>query len=102
MEKNTALLRADQVRAFRDELETLEREVIFDLDEQNRDRLAAYRRRLRMEVARRHGVETEGSGKRPGFGMMCLLGVLAMGMAAFCFYHYSLWSPKHVWLAFFR
>jgi hypothetical protein len=102
MEKHTALRHSDQIRAFRDELESLERDGIFDLDEQNRDRLMAYHRRLGAELARRHGIDAEDSGKRPGLAMLCLLGILAVSTAAFCFYHYSILPSKQVWLAFFQ
>jgi hypothetical protein len=104
MEKDKARKRTERIQAFRNKLETIDWDTFPDLDEQNRDRLVAYRQRMTADLARRCGVPA-GDG-RCGKGIstrLCILGalgILTLFAAVYCFYSADLVASQRLWLAF--
>lgn len=94
----------ERIRAFRDKLEAIEWDTISDLDEQNRDRLAAYRQRLLADLARRCGVAADdargGKGFSPRLYLLGVFGVLTLFAAFYCFYSADVAVSQRLWLAF--
>jgi hypothetical protein len=93
-----------RIRAFRDQLDAIEWDVTPDLDEQNRDRLAAYHQRLLADLARRCGVAVGDGRCRKGISprlfILGALGILTLFGAVYCFYFVEVAASQRFWLAF--
>lgn len=104
MERDETQKRSERIRAFRNKLEGIEWDAISDLDEQNRDRLAAYHQRLLADLARRCGLAAGDGrcGKRfsPRLYILGALGILILFAAAYCFYSADVAASQRLWLAF--
>jgi uncharacterized membrane protein len=88
MSKASAQNRADRIRAFRDELDELERVGIVDLPAEQRERLRRYHDETLQALARDHNVDTTAGQKQLSWGMRIasLLGALALCAAVFLFF----------------
>jgi hypothetical protein len=64
MKKEEARERAEQLRAFREDLADFEQDGLFDRDQLNRDRLDSYQRQLLAELARLNDAEAAAARKR--------------------------------------
>jgi len=93
MNKEQAQQRADRVRAFRDELDQLEREQVITLSSDQRDRLRAYHGGLLRDLAATFDVDTSGEQKQLSWGMriVSFLGAAAISAAVF-FFFYRFWG----------
>ncbi len=104
MQRNEIRRRSEQIRAFRNKLDAIEWNAIPDLDEQNRDRLAAYHQRLLADLACRSGVAAEnghcGKWFSPRLYVLGALGILTLFAAVYCFYSADVAAPHRLWLAF--
>lgn len=95
--------RIDRIRAFRDELGTLENEGIAPLESTARERVDAHHDALLAELQERFDVDIDGSQKRLSLGMRIasLIGALALSAAVF-FLFYRVWgfliTPVQVFL----
>jgi hypothetical protein len=103
MERDEIRKRSEQIRAFRNKLEAIDWGVVPDLDEQNRDRLAAYHQRLLADLARRCGVSAGNGGCGKWFSPKCYLlgalGILTLFAAVYCFYSTDVAASQRLWLA---
>jgi uncharacterized membrane protein len=92
-DKDEAQARADQVRAFRAELEALEREGIAPLTGAPREAVAAHHDRLLASLAEAYDVDVTGAQKRLSWGMriVAFLGAAAISAAVF-FLFYRYWG----------
>ncbi|MEZ4600178.1 MAG: hypothetical protein R2940_10375 [Syntrophotaleaceae bacterium] len=80
MKKEEAKKRAEKFRAFRKGLEDFEQDGVYDRDEQNRDRLDSYHRRMEEELVRLEEAETLAAARRFRRRMrLLLLSVLLVG-----------------------
>jgi hypothetical protein len=97
---------AARIQAYRSELEALQWDRFHDLDERNRDRLAAYHQRLMVDLASRYGFGSgDGEvGKRlsPKMSVLAALGALTLFVTAYCLYHAVAGAPEGLWLALCR
>jgi uncharacterized membrane protein len=93
MSKHTAQKRADQIRAFREELRRLEEEGVLSLPEDRRESLRAHHDALLSEFARRFDVDTTEGQRQLSWGMRIasFLGALALCAAVFLFF-YRYWG----------
>jgi hypothetical protein len=99
MEKEEARNRAQQLRAFREELATFEQDGVFDRDQMNLDRLDSYQRRMLAELARLEDAEAAAARKRfrRRLCLVLLFGMLVAG-AALCWSILSgHLSPGEIW-----
>jgi hypothetical protein len=104
MAKDKTRKRTEAIQAFRSKLEAIDWDAIPDLDEQNRDRLAAYRQRMMTDLARRCGVAA-GDGRcgkefSPRLYILGALGLLTLFAVVYCFYSADVTAPQRIWLAF--
>ena len=93
MNKEQAQQRADRIRAFRDELDQLEREQVIALSGDQRDRLRAHHDGLLRDLAAMFDVDTSGEQKQLSWGMriVSFLGAAAISAAVF-FFFYRFWG----------
>jgi uncharacterized membrane protein len=93
MQKDQAQRRADRIRAFGEELETLEKEHVLVLDEQQKSRLAEHHQVLLARFASLFDVDISGADKQLSWGMriVSFLGALALSAAVF-FFFYRFWG----------
>ena len=64
MEREEARKRAEKLRVFRQGLADFEEDGVYDRDEQNRDRLDSYHRRMEQELVRLEEAEALAAAKR--------------------------------------
>lgn len=93
MQKEQAQRRTDRIRAFREELETLQQEEVLVLDQEQRARLDGHHRELLERFASLYDVDVSGADKQLSWGMriVSFLGALAMSAAVF-FFFYRFWG----------
>lgn len=91
--KIKAQQRADRIRAFRDELEQVERDGALALTEQQQEGLRSYHTRVLGELQAEFDVDTTQSQKEMSWGMRIAstIGALALG-AAVWFFFYRFWG----------
>ena len=93
MQKNKAQQRADRIRAFRDELASLEQEDVLHLDPQQRSRVDTHHNTLLGEYAHQYDIDVSGTDKQLSWGMriVSFLGALALSAAVF-FFFFRFWG----------
>jgi len=93
MDKETAQARADRIRAFRDELSTLEREGVVRLPADLRQEAQSYHDRLLHRLAEDYDIDASSGQKRLSWGMRLasFFGALALSVAVF-FFFYRFWG----------
>jgi uncharacterized membrane protein len=93
MPTDQAQRRVDRIRAFREELETLQNEDVLVLDEQQTARLKEYYLALLDRFAALYDVDVSGADKQLSWGMRIasFLGALALSAAVF-FFFYRFWG----------
>lgn len=91
--KATAQKRVDGIRAFRTELETVEREGALTLSEEQRKGLRAYHDRILASLASQFDVDTTHRQKQMSWGMRIVstLGAIAIAIAVYLFF-YRFWG----------
>lgn len=93
MQKDQAQRRADRIRAFGEELESLEKEQILQLDEQQKMRLVTHHQALLSQFSSLYDVDICGADKQLSWSMriVSFLGALALSAAVF-FFFYRFWG----------
>ncbi len=93
MHKEQAQQRADRIRAFQEELTSLERDAIVVLPEDQRRRLFAYHDEVLRSLAGQYDVDTTAGQKQMSLGMRIIsfLGAAAISAALF-FFFYRFWG----------
>ncbi|ABA88588.1 hypothetical protein Pcar_1339 [Syntrophotalea carbinolica DSM 2380] len=93
MQKEQAQQRADRIRAFRQELETLEDEDVLVLDESQKLRLEAHHQTMLARFSSLYDVDISRSDKQLSWSMriVSFLGALALSAAVF-FFFYRFWG----------
>ncbi len=93
MNRDEAQLRADRVRAFRDELAALECEGVLALSGEQRAGLAAHHQELLRRLSEAFDVDATGQQKQLSWGMriVAFLGAVAISAAVF-FLFYRYWG----------
>lgn len=88
MQKQQAQQRADRIRSFTQELETLEHEDILVLDESQKLRLAEYHQTMLARFSSLYDVDISRSDKQLSWSMriVSFLGALALSAAVFFFF----------------
>lgn len=89
--KLNAQQRADQIRFFQSELDTIENEGIISLDKQQHEAIKNYHKKLLTEFSLNFDIDTSKKEKQLSLGMKIASFVAAIGLAAsifFLFYHY--------------
>jgi uncharacterized membrane protein len=91
--KQKAQQRADQVRAFYDEVEQLEQDQILQLGEEQRESLARYHERLLKSLTDKFDIDTSSRQKQLSTGMKIasFIGALALAASVF-FLFYQFWG----------
>lgn len=86
-EKSQAQMRADRIRAFREELAELEREGALSLDPAQRERLESHLHQTLRSLASQYDIDTTASQKQISWGMRIVstLGAVAMGASVVMF-----------------
>jgi hypothetical protein len=91
--KAEAQKRADQIRYFRAELELMEKEDIFHLEEGQRAAMTGYHECLLARMSEAFDVDTDSRGKRLSLGMRIASFLGALGLAASLFFlFYQFWG----------
>jgi len=92
-DRAAAQARVDRIRAFRDELEALERDSVVALDADSRERIDTHHAALASALGERFDVDIDESRKRLSLGMRIasLIGALALSAAVF-FFFYRIWG----------
>ncbi|MBZ5637786.1 MAG: DUF2157 domain-containing protein [Acidobacteriia bacterium] len=98
MTREDAQKRADRVRAFRDEIQELEREGVAVLPDDLRGRIRAHHDALLERLAGRFDVDRTDSEKQLSQGMRIasFLGAVALSFAVF-FFFYRFWGAIPTW-----
>ena len=93
MNKDQAQARADRIRAFRLELETLELEGVISLPGEARKAVDAHHAQLLRQFAADHDIDVSSGQKRLSWGMRLasLFGAVALSAAVF-FFFYRFWG----------
>lgn len=93
MDKEQAQRRADQVRAFREEMDLLEGERVLVLTEEQRSRIDEYHVTLLDSLAKEYDVDTSTAQRQMSMGMriVSLLGAISISAAVF-FFFYRIWG----------
>lgn len=93
MQKDQAQQRADRIRAFGEELETLEQEGILILEEQQKALLFQHHQSLLSQFSSLYDVDISGADKQLSWSMriVSFLGALALSAAVF-FFFYRFWG----------
>jgi predicted membrane protein DUF2157 len=91
--KTQAQRRADRIRAFRDELDQLERDGVLTLSGEQRQGLRSYHDRTLQDLARRYDIDVSDAQRQMSWGMRIasFLGALALCAAAYLFF-YRFWG----------
>ena len=91
--KQKAQQRADQVRAFYDEVKQLEQDKILQLGEEQRESLAHYHERLLKSLTEKFDIDTSSRQKQLSTGMKIasFIGALALAASVF-FLFYQFWG----------
>lgn len=84
--KQTAQQRADQIRSFQAELESIENEQILILDTQQRSAVDNYHQKLLTKLASSFDVDTNKQEKQLSLGMKIASFLAALGLAASIFF----------------
>lgn len=93
MQKGEAQRRVDRIRAFREELETLEQEDVLELDPQQKLHLTEHHQALLSQFSSLYDVDISGADKQLSWSMriVSFLGALALSAAIF-FFFYRFWG----------
>ncbi len=85
--------RVDRIRQFTEEMESLEREGIVDLEAHQRSAIKEYHQQLIADLVKTHDVDRDMRGKRLSLGMRLasFLGALALAASIF-FLFYQFWG----------
>ncbi len=93
MQKEAAQRRADRIRAFNEELETLVTEGILELGEEEQLRVTVHHAGLLADYASRFDIDVSGADRQLSWGMriVSFLGAIALSAAVF-FFFYRFWG----------
>jgi uncharacterized membrane protein len=93
MQKDQAQRRADRIRAFGEELETLEKEAILVLDDKQKTLLHKHHQALLAQLSSLYDVDISGADKQLSWSMriVSFLGALALSASVF-FFFYRFWG----------
>ena len=91
--RSEAQRRADEIRTFQRELQTLERDAVVSLSAEQREAIAGHHRRLLAGLADAFDIDRDGHAKQLSLGMRIasFLGALALGASVF-FLFYQFWG----------
>ncbi len=91
--KTEAQQRADQISAFRSELEDLRREQVLSLDPLQEEAIRRFHRRLLAQLSAGFDIDTSNRQKQLSLGMGITSSIGAMGLAASVFFfYYQYWG----------